>query len=62
MRIVDAHRGEVLNAVSRGPYMLVRLQPGRYVVHAAYDGREQERAATVAGNGSVRVPFYWNTP
>ncbi|WP_341314403.1 carboxypeptidase regulatory-like domain-containing protein [Paraburkholderia sp. IMGN_8] len=60
VRVVDAHDGEVLNTTSRGPYMLVKLRPGRYTVHAQYKDRDQTRAVTVPAKGSARAAFYWN--
>jgi hypothetical protein len=57
---VDAHNSEVLNTSSRGPYMLVKLRPGRYTVHARYKDQEQSKAVTVAAKGSARSSFYWN--
>ncbi|MFP3565572.1 carboxypeptidase regulatory-like domain-containing protein [Paraburkholderia sp. SIMBA_030] len=61
VRVVDAHDGEVLSTTSRGPYMLVKLRPGRYTVHAQYKDRDQTRAVTVPAKGSARAGFYWNT-
>jgi hypothetical protein len=61
VRIVDAHSGEVLNADSRGPYMLVKLRPGRYTVHASYKDRDQTKTVTVSAKGSTKADFYWNT-
>jgi hypothetical protein len=61
VRIVDAHRGEVLSADSRGPYMLIKLRPGRYTVHASYKDRDQTKTVTVSGNGSTKADFHWNT-
>jgi hypothetical protein len=61
VRIVDAHNGEVLSTASRGPYMLVRLRPGRYTVHATYKDRDQSKALTVPAKGTAKAAFYWNT-
>lgn len=61
VRIVDAHDGDVLTATSRGPYMLVRLSPGRYTVHAAYKDRDQTKAITVPAKGTAKAAFYWTT-
>jgi hypothetical protein len=61
VRIVDAQGGDVLTATSRGPFMLVRLRPGRYTVHAAYEDREQTRTVSVPAKGTARASFYWNT-
>ena len=60
VRVVDAHSGEVLNATSRGPYMLVKLRPGRYTVHAQYKDHDQSKAVTVPAKGSAKAAFYWN--
>ncbi|WP_206997457.1 carboxypeptidase-like regulatory domain-containing protein [Trinickia mobilis] len=60
VRIVNAHDGEVLNVQSRGPYMLVRLRPGRYTVHATYNGQDQKKTVTISGSGSTKADFYWN--
>lgn len=60
VRIVDAHNSEVLNTASRGPYMLVKLRPGRYTVHARYKDQEQSKQVTIQTKGNVRSAFYWN--
>jgi len=59
VRIVDAKGATVLDTTSKGPYMLVRLRPGRYTVHASYSGVDRSRTVTVAGNGSARASFAW---
>ncbi|ANB73865.1 hypothetical protein [Paraburkholderia phytofirmans] len=61
VRVVDAHDDEVLSATSRGPYMLVKLRPGRYTVHAQYKDRDQARSVTVPAKGTAKAAFYWNT-
>lgn len=61
VQIVDAHGANVLDTASRGPYMLVRLRPGRYTVHARYKSGEQQKAITVPGKGTAKAAFYWNT-
>ncbi|MFM0645666.1 carboxypeptidase-like regulatory domain-containing protein [Paraburkholderia bryophila] len=61
VRVVDAHDGEVLSTTSRGPYMLVKLRPGRYTVHAQYKDRDQSKAVTIPAKGSAKADFYWTT-
>jgi hypothetical protein len=61
VKIVDAHSSEVFNATSRGPYMLVKLRPGRYTVHAAYKDRDQTKAVSVPAKGTTKAAFYWGT-
>jgi hypothetical protein len=60
VRIVDVHNNEVLHADSLGPFMLVKLRPGRYTVHATYKNRDQTKTVNIASKGSTQVAFYWN--
>ncbi|MGF6568138.1 hypothetical protein SAMN05443245_2906 [Paraburkholderia fungorum] len=59
VRVVDAHNTEVLNTSSRGPYMLVKLHPGHYTVHAQYKDRDQSKSVTVPASGNTKAAFYW---
>jgi hypothetical protein len=61
VRIVDTHNDDVLTATSRGPYMLVKLSPGHYTVHAQYEDHDQTRSVTVPTKGTAKAAFYWNT-
>jgi hypothetical protein len=61
VRIVDSHNVDVLNTTSQGPYMLVRLRPGQYTVHASYKGNEQSKAVTVPAKGSTGSTFHWSS-
>ena len=61
VQIVDAHGADVLQATSRGPYMLVKLRPGRYTVHARYKSDDQQKAVTIPATGGAKSAFYWNT-
>ncbi len=60
VRIVDAHNKEVLHADSQGPFMLVKLRPCQYTVHATYKNRDQTKTVSVSSNGATRAAFYWN--
>jgi hypothetical protein len=59
--IVDASNRVVLDTVSEGPWLLVRLPPGTYQVGASLGGRAESRRVTV-GPGTLRtVDFRWPT-
>lgn len=60
VRIVDTHNNEVLNTDSLGPFMLVKLPPGRYTVHATYKNRDQTKTVNVASKSNTQAAFYWN--
>jgi hypothetical protein len=59
VRITDAKNTEILKTDAMGPYMLVKLAPGRYTVHARYKDEEKQQAVTVAGNGHAKAAFHW---
>ncbi|CAB3757645.1 carboxypeptidase-like regulatory domain-containing protein [Paraburkholderia humisilvae] len=61
VKIADTHSGDVLSATSRGPYMLVKLPPGRYTVQASYEDRAQTRSITVPAKGTTKADFSWQT-
>ncbi|HVE10691.1 MAG TPA: carboxypeptidase regulatory-like domain-containing protein [Paraburkholderia sp.] len=61
VKIADAHGADVLDATSRGPYMLVKLRPGHYTVHASYKDNTQSKSVTIPAKGSAKADFYWKT-
>lgn len=60
MRIVDGKGTEVLKTDARGPYMLVKVPPGRYTVQASYQGNEESHAVTVGTKGGAKTAFQWS--
>uniref|UniRef100_UPI003F4FCF59 carboxypeptidase regulatory-like domain-containing protein n=1 Tax=Caballeronia sp. LjRoot34 TaxID=3342325 RepID=UPI003F4FCF59 len=60
VRIADAKNAEVLKTDAMGPYMLVKLPPGRYTVYARYKDSEKKQGVTVAGNGGAKADFHWS--
>ncbi|SDC30305.1 hypothetical protein [Paraburkholderia lycopersici] len=59
VQITDSHGASVLDTTSRGPYMLVRVRPGRYNVHVSHAGVDKTSTVTVGSNGSARASFIW---
>jgi hypothetical protein len=59
VQILDPSHRTVLATVSDGPFVLARLQPGRYEVKATADGKTLTRALHVAATGSTREVFVW---
>jgi hypothetical protein len=57
--IEDAHGTSVLDATSRGPYMLVKVPPGRYSVHVSHADISKTSAVTVSASGTARATFTW---
>jgi hypothetical protein len=60
VRIVDGKNAELLNTEAMGPYMLVKLPPGKYTVFAKYKDQEQKHAVSVEGPGKSKSAFHWS--
>lgn len=60
VRIVGPQNADVLQTDARGPYMLVKLPPGRYTVHARYKEEEQTRVVNVSNAPGAHADFHWN--
>jgi hypothetical protein len=59
VQIADTHGANLLDATSRGPYMLVKLPPGHYTVHVSHAGVDKTSAVTVGASGGARAAFNW---
>lgn len=57
--IKDRSGRTVLDTVSRGPIMLVRLPAGRYRIAATRNGKALQRSAAVQARGDTQVVFHW---
>lgn len=49
---------KVLEAVSQGPFMLVRLPAGAYTLHVEYKQQKQQKDINISGHASAA--FRWN--
>lgn len=61
VRIVvrDAKHHTVLDATSDGPFMLARLEPGRYAVDATANDRTLHESVRVQAHGAAKAVFIW---
>lgn len=55
--IRDAHDAAVFKATSGGPFLLVKLPPGRYSVDAMYGGKTLRQPVTVAQGAAAHETF-----
>ena len=58
----DAQGRIVLETSLDGPWLLARLQPGRYEVTATRDGKSQTRSVTIPPVGRRELFLYWPAP
>ena len=60
VQVRDAASGTaLLNAVSDGPFMLARLEPGRYDVEATLNGQTLKQELTVRAGLPSKATFVW---
>lgn len=59
VKITDMKKRSVFEASSQGPFMLVKLPPGQYVVSATHNSKEQRRTVSVPRKGHAAVRFDW---
>jgi hypothetical protein len=57
--IHDRRGNAVMESKASGPFLLVRLPPGSYVVTANYEGMQRSQRVAVAERGTRRVVFGW---
>jgi len=60
--IRDARDRNVLDVTSKGPYLLVKLPPGKYRVSATYENKTRSQEVSIGAEGTSRVVFEWNEP
>jgi hypothetical protein len=52
-------RQQVFDAVADGPYILVNLEPGQYLIRATYQDVEQKRAVTIHSGQVQKLSLFW---
>lgn len=57
--IRDEYDTTVFNINSDGPYCLIDLEPGSYVVHATYLGHTQSREFQIVSGQPVEINMVW---
>lgn len=59
IRITDAKQQFVFDAQVDGPYMLINLSPGEYLLNASYNGIAQKRRITIKADQNQKIAFFW---
>lgn len=57
--ISDADKHPVLNAKADGPFMLVRLAPGKYSIEATQEGKTLTRQITLKADHPGKLVIIW---
>lgn len=59
VRIADAKDTTLVETVTEGPYLFVRLMPGSYTVSAEKNGHLMHQKAVVNNKHATSLSFYW---
>ena len=59
IKITDSKKQIIFEAQADGPYMLVNLVPGDYVIEATYQGVVQKRPLSVRSDSSQKISIFW---
>lgn len=59
IKILDAKNAVVFDAKADGPYMLINLTAGDYVIQASYQGVDQKRSISMKAGQSQKISIFW---
>ena len=59
IKIVNAKQKVIFDAQAEGPYILINLEPGEYVLQATYQGVEQRRNISLKPSQSQKIAISW---
>lgn len=59
IKILDSSKKIIFDAQADGPYMLINLLPGDYVIEGAYEGAIQKRSISIKASGSQKISLFW---
>jgi hypothetical protein len=60
--IKDGSGKIILDTITEGPFLLVRLAPGRYSLDASYESKTLHRDVSIGKGGSNRIILLWPAP
>jgi hypothetical protein len=59
IKVMNAKKQLIFDALAEGPYMMINLVPGDYVIEAAYQGVPQNKALSVKADSSQKISLFW---
>jgi hypothetical protein len=60
VKLTDPHGATLLRAKADGPFMLLSLPKGRYVITARHDGKTERRMIDIGANTHAHEMFVWS--
>ena len=59
IKIIDSKKQAIFDAQADGPYMLINLLPGDYVIEAGYQGVAQKRTVSIKSDSAQKIFLFW---
>ena len=59
VNILNDKSQSIFNAQADGPYMLVNLGAGNYVIQASFKGVQQSKAISIKADTSQKISLFW---
>lgn len=59
IKIMNSKKQIIFDALADGPYMLINLESGEYVIEATYQGVIQKRALSIKTSSSQKISLFW---
>lgn len=61
IKISNSMKQIIFSAQADGPYMLINLKSGDYVIEATYQGVMQKRALSVKADSPQKISLFWKS-
>ena len=59
IKIMNSKKQMIFDAQADGPYMLINLESGDYVIEATYQGMVQKRTLSIKSDSPQKVSLFW---
>jgi hypothetical protein len=60
--IKDGSGKIILDTITEGPFLLVKLAPGKYSIDASYESKTLHRDVSIGKGGSNKIMLLWPAP
>jgi hypothetical protein len=59
IKIMDPKKQIIFDAQADGPYMLINLESGDYLIEASYQGVVQKRSLSIKPGPPQKISLFW---
>ena len=59
IKVMNVGKQVIFDALADGPYMLINLEPGDYVIEADYKGVTQKKSLSIKADSPQKISLFW---